>query len=138
MEEEEIIENIVNSMAEPKAPEDLVKRTVERGKAIEAGLEAEKKLFSFGDKIEQSEKTMLAAKSIIGRLMQVSMPPKGITSEKMSADLANNEAFKRASDKSSKELLESIKNGELVKEINTPKKAKNVSEINVPQGNLVR
>lgn len=138
MKELEVKENIVKSMAEPKAPKDLVARTIERGKAIEMGFEAEKELLSSGDKISSSERTLLAAKSIVGRLMQVSKAPNGVTSEKMSMDLASNEAFKKAANKNAKELLESIKNGELVKEINAPKKVKSTTQIDTPQFNLVK
>lgn len=112
------VKNLINeTMAGPKAPEDLVKRTIERGKAIEEGRKAEKQLSEMKKTGPDKEKTELAAKSITGHMMMSMVMPKGVTAEMITQKLVQNTRFQEVTAVSSDKVLLGIKDGSLVKEI---------------------
>lgn len=140
MKEQDINKTIKQVMAEPKAPKELVLRTIERGKAIQYGAAAEKKLHEMNNEGPNFETERLAACSIVGRLMQVSNMPNGATAEMMIKNLEQNATFKKAVQKSSEELLIGIQNGDLVKQILNHKTEKKKSDltINMSNNDLIR
>ena len=140
MRESEIKDTIKQVMAEPKTPKELLDRTIERGKAIEIGAKAEKRLHEMNNVGPNSETEMLVASCIVGRLMQISDMPKCNTSEMLIKNLMQNEAFKKSVQKSSNELIVGLQNGDIIKQIVNPKKEvkeKDIS-IDIPTNNLTR
>lgn len=140
MRESEIKDTIKQVMAEPKTPKELLDRTIERGKAIEIGAKAEKRLHEMNNEGPNLEIERLAACSIVGRLMQVSNMPNGVTAEMLIKNLEQNSAFKKAVQKSSEEVLIGIQNGNIVNQILNPKKENKKDDLafDKPNRDLVR
>lgn len=107
---------IKDAMAEPKAPDYLVKSVLERGKAIEEGRIAESTLRERDD-LTKSDISRLAASSIIGRLMLDKRMPKGETKDSLISSLTNNERFQKVTMKDKSKLLLEIESGDIFKSL---------------------
>ncbi len=117
MKEVDVKNTIIGMMAEPKAPKELTLATIERGKAIEMGRMAEKKLADLKDAAPSPATKKLAAHSIIGRVAQTDKMPKGVTVDVMLNGLINNEKFQQATNLTADKLLTGIQTGSLIKSI---------------------
>ena len=114
----EMIKNrITDAMQEPSAPEELVRRTIVRAQALVAGRDAEEKLARTGKTLSHEEKEQLAAQSLLGRLMLSSLPPEGVSAEKLTAELRGREDIREALSKPTDELLSELKNGKLIRSL---------------------
>ena len=108
---------ITDAMQEPSAPEELVRRTIVRAQAIRAGRNAEEKLAQADKTLSHEEKEQLAAQSLLGRLMRSSLPPEGVSAEKLTAELRGREDIREALSKPTDELLSELKNGKLIRSL---------------------
>ena len=115
MKEVDVKNTIIGMMAEPKAPKDLELATIERGKAIEMGRLAEKKLAELKNAAPSPAIKKLAAHSIVGRVAQTKKMSNGITVDAMVNELMKNEKFQKMTDLSADKLLAGIQTGSLLK-----------------------
>ena len=114
----EMIKNrIAAEMQEPSAPEELVRRTIVRAQAISAGRNAEEKLAQAGKALSHEEKEQLAAQSLLGRLMLSSLPPEGVSAEKLTAGLRGRKDIREALSKPTDELLSELESGKLIRSL---------------------
>ena len=114
----EMIKNrIAAEMQEPSAPEELVRRNIVRAQALRAGRSAEEKLAQAGETLPHEEKEQLAAQSLLGRLMLSSLPPEGVSAEKLTAELRNREDIRAALSKPTDVLLSELKSGKLIRSL---------------------
>ncbi len=120
MDDLSVKEKIVNAMAEPRAPDALVERMVQRVKAIETGRRAEEQLRSEGGEPQPEARTMLAAESIVGRLMQRTPPPDGVTGAQMARQLKEQPRFRELVE-SDADLLNGLTSGRLLKKLGASK-----------------
>lgn len=104
------------ALHEPPAPPGLVERTVVRAQAIVAGREAEQKL-ECSDTLSHAEFMDLAARSVVGRLMQKRMPPDNVSADMMYKQLQESDAFCRLADQPPKMFLAEVKNGALLRKL---------------------
>ena len=108
---------IADAMQEPSAPEELVRRTVVRAQALRAGRNAEEKLARAGKTLLHEEKEQLAAQSLLGRLMLSSLPPEGVSAEKLTAALRGREDVREAHSKPADVLLSELESGKLIRSL---------------------
>lgn len=121
----EMIKNrIAAEMQEPSAPEELVRRTIVRAQALSAGRNAEEKLAQAGKMLSHEEKEQLAAQSLLGRLMLSSLPPEGVSAEKLTAELRGREDIRAALSKPTDVLLSELKNGKLIRSLAAKRRAR--------------
>lgn len=111
MDDRSIREKLTRAMAEPKAPEALIRQTIVRTGAVRDGLRAEEKLESDGSSLSPGERRELAAKSVVGRLMQNVRPPDGVTAERMTKQLMDMPAFRKLAEQPADRLLSDIRLG---------------------------
>lgn len=121
-------EKIINAMAEPRAPDALVERTVQRVKAIETGRMAEEQLREKSGKLQPEARTTLAAESMVGRLMQQMPPPDGVTGAQMARQLKEQPRFRELVE-SDADLLNGLTSGRLLKKLGAMKETVRETEI---------
>ena len=105
------------AMQEPSAPEALIRRNIVRAQALVAGQDAEEKLARAGKTLPREEKEQLAAQSLLGRLMLSSLPPEGVSAEKLTAELRGRENVREALSKPTDVLLSELESGKLVRSL---------------------
>ncbi len=115
---------ITDTMQEPPAPEALIRRNIVRAQALVAGRDAEEKLVRAGKTLSHEEKEQLAAQSLLGRLMLGSLPPEGVSAEKLTAELRGREDIREAFSKPTDVLLSELKNGRLIRSLAAKERAR--------------
>ena len=126
-EEMSIKHQIESALDEPRVPPEFVDELVVRAGAVEAGRKAEEKLAD-ADRLSAEEKPYLAAQSVVGRLMQNRKPPKNVTAEMMTEQLAGNKQFIAAADRSGGRLVPDLKTGELLRRVGLQAAEKNAAQ----------
>lgn len=119
MTEEQIKQKISSALNEPSVPQQLVERTVQRGKAIASGREAEAELTS-GKSFSRDELVSCAAKGVVGRVMLNREMPNGVTAEMMAQQLGASEAFEKSVAATPADVLSDIRSGNLIKKTAEP------------------
>lgn len=118
---------IAEALNEPKVREEFVDELVVRTRAVETGRKAEEKLAE-GGKLTAEEKHLLAAQSVVGKLMQTRKPPKNVTGEMMTAQLIGNKQFTAAADRSGDRLALDLRSGELIRRVGLQAAEKNAAQ----------
>lgn len=129
MEEAKVKSKIQAALGDIKAPANLVERTVERGKAITDGREAEKQMAALG---EAHPDRLLVAKSVVGRLMLSSQMPSGATASALTQQLVQDQKFRMLADAPASSLLSQLRSGKLIQEIGQPEKAPRQKQTDQP------
>ena len=128
MAEEKSVKNqIETALNEPKVRPGFVDELVVRTGAVEAGRKAEERLAAGGE-LPADEKHLLAARSVVGRLMQSRKPPKNVTADMMVNQLAGNRQFIAAADRSGDRLVPDLKTGELLRRVGLQAAEKNAAQ----------
>lgn len=117
MADKTIKNRIMDAMQEPSAPEELVRRTIVRAQLLRAGRNAEEKLAQTGKMLPHEEREQLAAQSLLGRLMLSSLPPEGVSAEKLTAELHSREDIRAALSKPTDVLLSELESGKLIRSL---------------------
>lgn len=115
MDERYFKEKLTAAMAEPKAPETLIRRTVVRVNAVREGMAAEETLLRQGSALAAADRGILAARSVVGRLMQSVSPPDGVSGEMMAQQLMEKPAFRKLADLPADRLLDDLRHGRVNK-----------------------
>lgn len=103
------------AMKEPAAPKALVERTVARVKAIEMGREAFRTLTEKGGALSPEEKELLAAKCVVGQLLQSNAPRVNVNGEKLAEQLRSLPSFRNIAALPREELGKKLADGGTVK-----------------------
>lgn len=106
-------EKLTAAMAEPAAPQSLIRKTIVRIEAVRSGAAAEAALESRGEGISAAERRSLAAQSVVGRLMQSVAPPEGVTCEMMTKQLTESPAFQKLTEVPAERLLADLRHGRI-------------------------
>lgn len=127
------------ALHEPNAPPGLVERTVVRAQAIVAGREAEQKL-ECSDALPHAEFMDLAARSVVGRLMQKQMPPDNVSANMMYKQLQESDVFCRLADQPPQMFLTEVKSGALLRKLSeqTAQHGKQVTGKMPPASNIAK
>lgn len=126
-EEMSIRHQLESALDEPRVRPEFVDELVVRAGAVEAGRKAEEKLADAG-RLTADEKHYLAAQSVVGRLMQDRKPPKNVTAEMMTEQLAGNRQFIAAADLSGDRLAVDLRSGELIRRVGLQAAEKNAAQ----------
>ena len=114
MDELNLKNQIADALQAPEVPADLLERTVVRARAITAGRAAERQLAERGDALPADEAAGLTAQSVVGRLMLTAQPPDGVDEAVMTAQLLENEKFRRLTALPAEKQLQELHSGEFL------------------------
>lgn len=115
MDEQLFKKKLTAAMSEPSAPDALIRRTLIRVQAVRNGAAAEDRLARDGEQLSGPERKILAAQSVVGRLMQSVVPPDGVNTEMMTKQLMQKPAFQKLSDLPADRLLDDLRHGRINK-----------------------
>lgn len=117
MDEAAMKSKIQRAMNEPAAPEGLVRRTIVRANAIEAGRAAENELQALGSAAATEHSRALAARGALGRLMLANAPPDGAGLELLERQLRQLPAFRTLADRPADQVLQDLRSGKFTAQL---------------------
>ena len=129
MDEYVMKQKIQMACLEPRAPEELIRQVILRGKAVVMGVAAQKQLES----ASAEELGQLASRALIGQLAAVSELPEGAKPEQLANLLEQEPAFQAALRGGN--VAQRLGNGELLQQLTgqKPMAEPTAPEISVPQ-----
>ncbi|MCQ2447976.1 MAG: hypothetical protein MJ073_03600 [Oscillibacter sp.] len=102
---------------EPRAPDDLVERTVMRGQCLIEGRAAQRRLAELKGTPPNRELQRLAAQSVVGQLMQTTELPQSVSGREMVELLLQDADFVQVLTRPADELLQALHTGELLRDL---------------------
>ena len=132
MDDRTIRNKITAAVQEPAAPEALIRRNIVRAQALRAGREAEEKLAQSDETLPREEKELLAAQSLLGRLMLSNLPIEGVTAEALTERIRKAEYFRKEADRPTEQLLSDLQNGKMIRRMAALNRSRNEKALSDP------
>lgn len=108
---------VAAAIREPRAPNELVERTVTRGQCLVEGRAAQRRLAELKGTPPNRELQRLAAQSLVGQLMYTTGPPQAVSGQEMVEALLQNADFLQVLTRPPDELLQALRTGELLRDL---------------------